>query len=454
MAIKPAPQALPPAFVDRISEQLGPETGAFLSSMGEPYAAALRLNPRRPGAEAAALPFTDGAVPWCSQGRYIRTGSRPGLSPLHDAGTYYIQEASAMAPPAALNVEPGERVLDLCAAPGGKTGILADALGGRGLLVANEPEKARVRILSSTVERLGIANACVTNALPNDLAARLSGFFDAVLVDAPCSGEGMFRRDAAARGEWTPQSAAGCAVRQAAILDSAAELVRPGGRIVYSTCTFSRAENEDAVSAFLRRHPSFEAAAFDLPGVGPSSDGCVRLWPHRVRGDGQFAALLVNGAASRPAREKAKPSKNRRADTGAAARAALSEALKRLVDIVPGIEGLLRDARLTAMGRTLCAAPTDAPADIPAERIGLHLCRLDKGYAEPDHALAMALYPEQAARVFPCDDELAARYLKGEALPADGAGWTLVTYKNMPLGWGKVSGGMLKNHLPKGLRRG
>ena len=438
----------PPAFIDRIKAQLGDEAGAFFAAMDAPYAAALRLNPRREGAEAAAAAFVAAPVPWCPSGRYVREGMRPGLSPLHDAGAYYIQEASAMAPAVLLNARPGERVLDLCAAPGGKAGVLADGLGGEGLLVANEPDAARARLLSSTIERLGVINACVTRALPQALSARFEGAFDAILVDAPCSGEGMFRRDEQARAQWDPASPAGCAARQAVILDEAARMLRPGGRMVYSTCTFSVEENEGAVRAFLGRHPDFRFEDFTLTGVGASAEGCVRLWPHKVRGDGQFMALLLRDDGA----DAAKPRPRRPFHPDKAAR----EALGRFLELAPGLERLVGDREPALRGDILEIAPEagfEAPAGVPIMRAGLTLGRVGKGYVEPDHALAMALSPGDAARAHDCGDEEAFTFLRGETLADEGRGWTLVTYRGMPLGWGKASGGALKNHLPKGLRR-
>ena len=281
------------AFLTEIRALLGGETDAFLAEMERPYAHTLRLNPFRENAEAAAAPFIEGTVPWCAAGRYYKEDARPGLSPLHFAGAYYIQEASAMAPAAVLDVQPGDRVLDLCAAPGGKSGQLAAALAGEGLLVSNEPEPSRVKILSATMERLGVSNCIVVNSLPEKLSPVLPEFFDKILVDAPCSGEGMFRRDPATREEWTPASPAGCAARQAFILDHAAKMLRPGGRMAYSTCTFNRAENEETIRSFLERHPEFTPVSFSLPGVGESKDGCLRLWPHRLRGEGHASIAVI-----------------------------------------------------------------------------------------------------------------------------------------------------------------
>ena len=286
----------PAAFLDECREILKDEFPAFLRALALPPRRALRLNPQRNGAEQAAAPFLpDGAprVPWEPLGRYLAADAKPGAGIAHAAGAFYLQDASAMAPVAALDPRPGERVLDLCAAPGGKSGQIAARLNGRGFLLSNEIEFSRARILLGNLERLGVTNAFVTSAPAEALARVLPAFFDRVLVDAPCSGEGMFRRDPEAASQWNPDAPAGCAARQTAILNDAARMVRPGGKLVYSTCTFNRLENEGTVREFLRAHPDFEPDAFDLPGVGTSRDGCLRLWPHRIEGEGHFLARFT-----------------------------------------------------------------------------------------------------------------------------------------------------------------
>ena len=300
----------PAAFLDECREILKDEFPAFLRALALPPRRALRLNPQRNGAEQAAAPFLpDGAprVPWEPLGRYLAADAKPGAGIAHAAGAFYLQDASAMAPVAALDPRPGERVLDLCAAPGGKSGQIAARLNGRGFLLSNEIEFSRARILLGNLERLGVTNAFVTSAPAEALARALPAFFDRVLVDAPCSGEGMFRRDPEAASQWNPDAPAGCAARQTAILNDAARMVRPGGKLVYSTCTFNRLENEGTVREFLRAHPDFEPDAFDLPGVGASRDGCLRLWPHRIEGEGHFLARFTRKGEETCARNVSLP---------------------------------------------------------------------------------------------------------------------------------------------------
>ena len=434
-------------FLNNTRKMLGDETPAFLRALEDAPALALRLNPRRAGAEGAAAAFVDGtAVPWAADGRYLKRedGLKPGSSIAHAAGAFYLQEASAMASAAALDARPGELILDLCAAPGGKSTQIAAALGDAGALVSNDPEPSRARALAGNLERMGAPGALVVSALPEKLADAWPERFDALLVDAPCSGEGMFRREPDARREWSPASPEGCAKRQAGILDQAARLLAPGGRLVYSTCTFNDLENEGSVRGFLARHPEFAPEDFALPGVGASDDGMLRIWPHRARGDGHFVARLRKaGALSR--QDAPAP----RIDKEATA----------FLDALQGDACALPEAwsgmRFLRAGDRLYARPAAIP-DASGLRVvspGLCLLRAGRNYVEPEHALAMALPPERALRRAELDDAQARAFLRGEAIGMDGEkGWTLALWRGMPLGWGKWSQGVLKNHLPKGLR--
>ena len=254
---------LPELFLQRMRTQLGAEYDEFLLSLQRPRAVALRFNPMK--GRAPKLDFVGERVPWEPMGYYYDPQARPGLHVYHEAGVYYLQEASAMAPVALLDPQPGERVLDLCAAPGGKSTQIAGRMRGEGLLLCNEYSPKRAKILSQNVERLGIAGAIVTNETPLSLSRRLPDFFDRVLVDAPCSGEGMFRKEEAAVTDWSPETVEMCARRQDEILDCAAGLVKPGGRLVYSTCTFAPQEDEEAVLRFLDAHPDFAPEPVEAP---------------------------------------------------------------------------------------------------------------------------------------------------------------------------------------------
>ena len=427
---------IPQAFLERVADSLGDELPAFLHALGEEPVRALRLNPFKPAPGEA--PGLGERVPWEETGYYLSADSAAGAHPLHECGAWYIQEASAMLPAAVLGARPGERVLDLCAAPGGKTTQLGLRMGGEGLLVCNEPVPGRAQILSRNVERMGLPNALVVSALPETLARRWPGGFDAVMVDAPCSGEGMFRRHPETRGEWSREMAEGCAQRQAGILDSAADLVRPGGRLVYSTCTFNPRENEENVAAFLQRHPDFAPASFRLPGID-APEGCFTLWPHRLRGEGQFAALLIRRgdepASLPPDASLPRPDK-----------AALS-AVYAFAPAAPAADALL--------GQTLTCLP--GCPDLRGLRVyrrGLHLGGMKGKIFAPDHAWALSIRPPEAQTISLTPDQARA-YQAGEALrlPAPASGFALLTLSGLPLGWGKASGGLVKNHYPKGLWR-
>ena len=440
----------PEKFLSEIKEILHDEYDAFLRAMDEESLSVLRINPRRENAFNESERFLSKpleAVQWENLGYYADSETRPGASLLHAAGAFYMQDASAMSPVAVLAPRKGERILDLCAAPGGKSGQIAAHLGNDGFLLSNEIEFSRAKILASNLERLGITNVCVTSADSLSLSKALPEFFDAILVDAPCSGEGMFRRDIECVNQWSEGSPAGCAQRQAEILDNAAKMVRPGGRMVYSTCTFNRAENENTIAAFLERHSEFEAGAFTLQGVGESVNGTIRLWPHKIRGEGHFAALLIKKEAEYK-EEKTTIIKDKRASEAMAL-------LKR--DAVQ----CLPDGNAYMDGENLYLLPLSAPAKeklfakgIRVVRFGMPLAKIGKGFVTPEHTLAMALSKEDTVRCKDLTAREAIDFMAGEEIHASsGKGWTLMTYKNMPIGWGKASGDVIKNHLPKGLRK-
>ncbi len=428
---------LPELFLKRMEMQLGPEYPEYLASLERPRAVALRFNPKK--GKAPELPFVTAPVPWEPLGCYYEPAARPGLHPYHDAGVYYLQEASAMAPAVLLNPRPGERILDLCAAPGGKTTQIAGKMGGQGLLVCNEIHPKRAKILSQNVERMAISNALVLNEAPATLAQRFPGFFDRILVDAPCSGEGMFRKEAAAVADWTEELVDMCARRQGEILDAAAKMLRPGGRLVYSTCTFAPREDEEAVAAFLERHPDFAPEKVDAPWFTPGENGSFRLWPHKLLGEGHFAAVLRrmdgNGEDGNPASGVSLP--------GGWLRFAREQGIQ------------LPAGKAVRFGDTLFWAPEEMP-DISRLRVlrpGLELGTLKKDRLEPAHAQALWLRPREGdTRLAPDSPELAG-YLRGETIPGSRRGFQLVCAGEYTLGWAKGDGQILKNHYPKGLRR-
>jgi 16S rRNA C967 or C1407 C5-methylase (RsmB/RsmF family)/NOL1/NOP2/fmu family ribosome biogenesis protein len=436
---------LPQAFVFQMAAQLKGETAAFLHTYEEPYQRGIRMNPYK---KASNLP--EGClekVPWEENGFYLSTESTAGSDVLHDAGAWYIQEPSAMIPAAVLNAQPGEHILDLCAAPGGKATQSGLRMRGQGMIICNEPVWERAKVLSQNIERMGIPNALVVSAYPEQLAARWPEAFDAIQVDAPCSGEGMFRRHPETRDEWTADSPVRCAKRQADILHQASIMLRPGGRLVYSTCTMNRTENEDTVDTFLSVHPEFELVPFSLPGID-APDGMKTCYPHQIKGEGHFVALLHKKGPSERIWHAAvslkQPSK---------------EAMKLLHDFCPeqaaniAWKNEIRQRNQKDEPEKLCFLP-DIPdcTGIRIARCGLTLGSVQKGIFAPDHAWAMSIFPPDCPQIA-LTKEQAQAYQRGETISADGKGWALACYDGIALGWGKLSEGIMKNHYPKGLRR-
>ncbi len=409
-------------------------------------------------------------APFCADSFYLLDETaRPGKSPLYHAGAYYVQEASAAAPAPLLDVQPGQRVLDMCAAPGGKSAQLAGALGGRGLLVANEYDAARANILKSNLERMGVANAVVLNEAPARIAAALPGWFDRVLVDAPCSGEGMFRKEPQAVRQHSQALVQRCAALGAQIWDAAAAALRPGGRLVYSTCTFAPEEDEAQVGAFLARHAEFSTVPC---GVGFGSPGeaarcgehpfCAqhtrRIYPCHG-GEGHFMAVLEKSAAAPwpgPGRPHAARTAPRAARTERVGRGGTAAALAFLREYFPQL-GAGPDALQTFGSAVHLLAPGAFPhgTQLRVVRAGVPVGKEEKGRFEPAHALFMAYGAlcENREELQP-GSPLCAAWLRGEAIPAHTAraGWAAVTVAGLPLGFGKASGGMVKNRYPKGLR--
>lgn len=428
---------LPEEFLVRMKHQLGEDYEAFLESLQRPRAVALRFNPLK--GPRPSLGFVADPVPWEPEGFYYDVNSRPGLHVYHEAGVYYLQEASAMAPVALLDPQPGERVCDLCAAPGGKSTQIAGRMEGRGFLLCNEWSPKRAKILSRNIERMGVSNALVTNETAQRLAARFPGFFDRVLVDAPCSGEGMFRKEEAAVADWSPETVEMCAARQGEILDAAARLVAPGGRLVYSTCTFAPQEDEEAVAAFLAAHREFTPEAVEVPWFEAGDRGMYRMWPHKLLGEGHFAAVLRKNAGE-----------------GEEIPALQGEKLpKAWADFAKGLDIRLPEGKGLSFGPNLYWAPAELPplAGLKVLRPGLELGMVKKDRFEPSHALALWLKSCGCVQDFPPESPEIRAYLHGDVVSSTRKGWCLVTAGGYSIGWGKGDGRVLKNHYPKGLRR-
>ncbi|MGL4607500.1 MAG: RsmF rRNA methyltransferase first C-terminal domain-containing protein [Eubacteriaceae bacterium] len=461
---------LPIDFKQKMKNLLEEEAfQGLIKSYDKPESKGIRRNALKISAESLErhLPFKTQKVPWCKDGFYIDSEVRPGKNPYYYCGLYYVQEPTAMAAVEALNPKPGEWVLDLCGAPGGKSTQIAGKLQGKGLLVANELLNSRAGILSTNIERMGIKNALVTNEFPERLVDSFYESFDKILVDAPCSGEGMFRKDPSALADWSLQRVERCVGKQKKILETAHRLLKPEGILVYATCTFSPEENEEMIEAFIDQYDYTleEIKLEELEEQGKvqwtknnNSEiaKTLRIMPMNVRGEGHFIARLRKNTPSQDGNiGKQGKGKSR-------LKPLTREERKEFIDF--GKQWMTSDFledisdNLYLSGEHLYALPKEIDLsqvdNLKLLRAGLHLGELKKNRFEPSYALAMALNEGEFKNVCNLEDEaLAYEYLKGQTLPLKTEkGWILVCYQGFPLGFGKASEGIIKNHYPKGLR--
>lgn len=485
---------LPEMFCRRMQELLGEETENFLESYQKEREYGLRYNPFKfqskqifEEKQMRELGWTLSPVPWCVEGYYYEPQVQPGRHPWHEAGAYYIQEPSAMSAVELLDAKPGENICDLCAAPGGKTTQIAGKMKGQGLLVSNEFYGNRAKILAQNVERMGIANTVVLNESTEHLAQVFPGFFDRILVDAPCSGEGMFRKDPEAVEQWSLENVKLCAKRQQEILNYAAEMLKPGGVLVYSTCTFAPEENEQCIRHFLDKHAEFSLEKAEIgeqyfspgqPEWAVSECGSIeedvqreeiakayRLWPHKLRGEGHFAARLRkagitvgdgNALAERLAvkcRSNRKTAKNKEAIRREEAVAGFQKFQEETlcVNLEEQISG-----RYVLFSEQLYLLPEEMPEldGLKIVRAGLHLGTCKKNRFEPSHALALYLHQEETKQFVELKGNEPLKYLHGETVScaSEQKGWALMCVSGLSMGWGKAVNGVVKNHYPKGLR--
>ena len=458
---------LPESFKNRIKGQLGEEYEAYLQSFQEKSRNGLRVNTGKlsPKEFERMSPFGLQEVPWVPNG-YIYEDERPAVHPYYYAGLYYLQEPSAMTPASLLPVEPGDRVLDLCAAPGGKSTELAARLQGKGVLVSNDISNSRAKALLKNLELFGARNILVVSEAPNKLTEYFRGYFDKILVDAPCSGEGMFRKSPAIMKNWEQYGTEYYHKLQQEILPQAVEMLKPGGYLLYSTCTFSPEENEGSVQEVLDAFPemklvdaiagrSCDYTGFDCGHPEWVENGSeelkktIRLWPHKIAGEGHFIALFRKEETA-----EAESSKAVGRMTGKPC--ALSEETEEFLSLL-GF-GIPRE-RLQVKEERLYLLP-ELGVDTKGLRLlrsGLFLGEMKKKRFEPSQALACALKKEEYENRYDLavDDPDVIRYLKCESIEIKKPckdGWVLVTVEGFPLGWGKYSQGNFKNRYLPGWR--
>ncbi|RJE89833.1 rRNA cytosine-C5-methyltransferase [Paenibacillus sp. 1011MAR3C5] len=508
---------IPAKFLAKMQNLLQGEYDSFMSSYDAPRVYGLRLNPLKIDADQwkSISPMGDTVrpVPWSKEGYYYQEEGRPGKHPHYHAGLYYIQEPSAMLPVELLDVRPGHRVLDLCAAPGGKSTQIAGKLMGQGFLVSNDNAGERTKALAKNIELSGVRNAAVFNEEPSALVPSFRAWFDRILVDAPCSGEGMFRKDEGMAAGWEKHSVERCTVMQRDILEDAAAMLAPGGLLVYSTCTFSPEENESQIAEFLIRHPEFAVEEAHPPGAvsqgrpewidaasarelgevaAASLEGTVRLWPHLLEGEGHYAAVLRKMEVTDAGGTRLAVRHEVSEDSTPSAAVKHKKDVKRSEDpkLIRGGKPAVRDddpisawqkfsadelelehgcgAEAVHFGSIVYVPSVQLPSldRLRVVRPGWYVGETKKGRFVPSQALAMGLKRSEAKRSISwgSDSEEIQRYLKGETLfvrledlaiaeSASAKGYVLVCVDGYPLGWGKYVDGMLKNELSTGWRQ-
>lgn len=457
---------LPAGFIEKMERLLGEkEFGELLESYEKPRYYGLRVNTVKISVEEflKISPFSLEPIPWTADGFYYQEGENPGRHPYYHAGLYYIQEPSAMLPGFVLNAQPGERVLDLCAAPGGKTVQIAAAMKNQGLLVANDINSDRVKALVKNIELCGIRNAIVLNETPDKIASGFGEYFDRILVDAPCSGEGMFRKDEDAARSWQSFKCETCSGMQKAILDNVDRMLKPGGTLVYSTCTFSPEEDEQMITYFLKRHTNYEL--LEIPKIAGIESGrpmwsdgntdltrTARLWPHRIKGEGHFTALLrkVTGDDHQAGIEKVQFRTGECIENEA-----LPEALRKF--FTENLNFMPEGCHIRK-GNNFYLLPVEIPNldRLKTAKFGWYLGEATADRFEPSHSLVTALGINEIKKVidFKADSREVFSYLKGETVMLEGdKGYTAVCVDGYTLGWAKQTGDMLKNLYPKGWRK-
>lgn len=481
---------LPQAFTERMQALLGNDFEAYLQSFDSPRVAGLRVNTSKitPQEFATIAPFEVIPIPWTTDGFYVSVDVRPAKHPLYHAGLYYLQEPSAMAPAQVLAPKPGDRVLDVCAAPGGKTLQLANAVGDFGVVVSNDISATRLQAVVRNVELFGLKNVIITASELKTFGSKHENFYDSVLLDAPCSGEGMFRKDTAMLNHWKPESPHEYSAIQKSLIADVDYVLKEGGHLVYSTCTFSPEENEDVIAHGLGLNPDWHVVPIKrdkfAPGIVREGNqalmGTARLYPFNLEGEGHFVAHLQKGGsgqesgdreAQREAQSetgtemqvqahehqgKSQGAKSAVANLEAAYPKELAEFMAAVLN-PPGPDDFRSKGALRLHGDKLLIDPVAVP-DLQGIRVirrGWYLGDMVKGRFEPAQSFAMGLKKHQIKNhiTFDLDDTNAVRYLKCESLPTElPNGWYVVCLGEFPLGWAKVAGGQFKNKYPAAWR--
>ena len=453
---------LPQNYLDAMKELLKEDYEDYLASFEEKRLYGLRINTLKISVKdfLKISPFELEPIPWIENGFYFHEEDKPAKHPYYFAGLYYIQEPSAMTPANVLPVEDGDVVFDMCAAPGGKSTELGSKLDRTGLLITNDISNSRAKALLKNVEVFGIPNLCVLSEDPKKIADRFTGFFDKVLIDAPCSGEGMFRKDNKLIKSWEKNGPEFYSKIQRDIVLSGADMLKPGGKMLYSTCTFSKLEDEETIRHLLRERPEMQLIPIPsyegfCPGIIENEEDtamqiekCVRIFPHKMQGEGHFLALLEKDTdASENYHAKRKPSTEKLPEE-------LLEFLSHVTFPVQKQDIFIRDSKVYQVSPEM---PQEGGLRIM--RNGLLLGEMKKNRFEPSQALAMALQMSEYDKIInlPASDERVVKYLKGETLDFENEndyqdGWNLFCVDGYPLGWGKYSKGALKNKYLAGWR--
>ena len=426
---------LPQRFLDDMKELLMDEYDDFIKSYDEPKTTGLRINTLKINKEELLNLnlYNLTPIPWADEGFYYdEEVDRPGKSPLHESGAYYLQEPSAMSVVPHLDIKEGDKVLDMCAAPGGKSTYILSKLNDTGLLVSNEINSTRIRALGENLERFGARNCIITNTDSNNLRKVFTGYFDKIVIDAPCSGQGMFRKDEVAIEDWSYAKVLECQSIQKDIIRDGYDMLKNGGVLVYSTCTFAKEENEDVINEFISEYENAKLIEMQ------------RIWPHKVSGEGHFVAKIQK-LENEDCNVKYIKIKNN------------DKEVKDYREFEKKFLNISMESRFDIRGENLYLLPEEHPdtKKLKVLRYGLHLGMLKKNRFEPSHALSHYLKMEDVKNVenFSVQDNKILDYLRGNTKKkGKSRGWVLVCVEGIGLGWGKKSNGILKNHYPKGLR--